>query len=712
MKFPFRDVLLTLLGVLVLSTVISLGVSGYWTAHATAQDLTVKVLEQTSLVVDRQIQGLLLKADRQGEFTGRMFQAKALRLHDADGLARYFRTLMETFPELTGVFVGTEPDGECLGLSRLTGNRLMVWELRKNRAVDRLEIREYAPDDFPAKPSRVDVEGNLADCRRRPWYVDARRAGRQTWSRVYPFFMFHNVETVPGVTSATPLYDDAGKLTGVLAIDIRLDKLSDFLRTVGVGAAGFTFVVEILPDGTRHVIAHPDSEKLLRAVPGQAGAAAVELMPAEDIGDPRVPAFLARVPAGVDAATSPGATPVRFLAGGTPYLGTYRALDVPGLPRWLLCTVIPEDEVLARANAETRLAFLIGIGVLLVAALISYLVSRHFARSLVRLVRETEAVGRFQVEAREPVPSLLLEVDQLARATEQMKTSLRSFGRYVPADLVRQLLASGAEARLGGANRVLTIFFCDLADFTAISESLTPQQLVEQLGEYFHAFTEEVAASGGTVDKFIGDAVMAFWGAPVEGPDHAAAACRCALGCQRRLAGLRAVWKEQGRPLLFARIGINTGPVVVGNIGSARRFNYTVIGDAVNVASRLEGLNKFYGTSICVSEETFWAAGGAVAARPVDLVSVKGKSAPILVYELLGLTADTGAGAERLAEIHGRGLECYRRREWAAAIAEFEEVVRLRPGDGPAAEMLRRCHTFQREPPGADWDGVNRMDSK
>jgi adenylate cyclase len=308
--------------------------------------------------------------------------------------------------------------------------------------------------------------------------------------------------------------------------------------------------------------------------------------------------------------------------------------------------------------------------------------------------------------------SRLLEVDQLARATEQMKMSLRSFGKYVPTDLVRQLLASGIEARPGGENRELSIFFCDLANFTTISENLSPRELVEQLGEYFHAFTEEVAASGGTVDKFIGDAVMAFWGAPVDRPDHAAAACRCALSCQQRLAGLRMIWKKQGKPEFFARIGINTGPVVVGNIGSARRFNYTVIGDAVNVASRLEGLNKFYGTSICVSEQTIRAAGGAVAARPIEQVAVKGKSTPVLVYELLGLSADARADAPRVAALHERGLEHYLRRGWPEAIAAFEEIIRVRPGDGPATEFLRRCRTFVQDPPGPDWDGVNRLETK
>jgi adenylate cyclase len=712
MKVSFRYVLLAILLVLILVTVLSLGISGHVTARATAKDLTLKYLDQTSVAIDREIEGLLHRADSEGEYTRRLVETRALPIGNSAGIVDHFRRLMATAPSLTGMFLGTEPSGECVGVSRLREDHLLVWELRKNPTTNRLEIREYEPDDFPNKPLRMDPEGYRADSRLRPWYTEARAAGRQTWSRAYPFYLSSGAATVPGITCATPLYGDGHELVGVLGIDIRLDRFCDFLRTLVVGKEGFPFVVELGGDGSRHVIAHPRSDILLRAVPGTEGEAPVELVPAKELSDTRVKAFMEHVPPWRTSENSPGATPLRFMDEGTPYLGTYRVLDGPGLPSWLLCTVIPEDEVLEGAHFEGRLAIVVGLGVLMAAALISVLVSGRFARSLVLLVRETQAVGRFQLEPRKPILSRLSEVDHLARATEQMKTSLRSFGKYVPTDLVRQLLASGVEARLGGVNRELTIFFCDLVGFTSVSESLTPLQLVEQLGEYFEAFTDEVAATGGTVDKFIGDAVMAFWGAPTENPGHAVAACRCALACQRRLAALRTRWKEQGKPLLFARIGINTGPVVVGNIGSASRLNYTVIGDAVNVASRLEGLNKFYETSICLSEDTLGETAGAVVARPIDRVSVKGKSTAVLVYELLGMAADADDDMRRIAEIHGRGLEHYRRREWRAAITEFAEVVRDRPGDSPATELLRRCRALQHDPPGPDWDAVNHMTSK
>jgi adenylate cyclase len=711
MKFSFQTGLLTVLLGLVLVTAVSLGVNGYWNSRAADRDLSFKVLDQSSLVIDQKIRGLLLNANRQATFTQQRFRTRELKVDDPVRLVSYFRTILDSFPDLTGVFIGFEADGGSVGLSRRDNGRLLAWELKKNPATGKLEIREYAPDDYPTRASRVDENGDFADTRRRPWYIEAKAAGRQVWSRVYPFFMFRGVETVPGITCAAPLYGEDGKLVGVLAVDIRLDKLCDFLGTLQVFETGFPFIVEVHPNGARHVIAHPDKNILLRDAP-PGGISDKELMAPEEVSDRRVPAFMAKVPEHVSGLTNPGSTPVHFRDGDTPYFGAYRVMEEPSLPFWVLCTVIPEKEVLAGALSAARVAVAIGAAILLCAALISVLAAGRFSRALVRLARETKAVGRFELAPGKPVPSLLTEVDQLARATEQMKTNLRSFGKYVPTDLVRELLATGAEARLGGESRDLTIFFCDLASFTTFSEGRTPQQVVEQLGDYFHALTEEVTATGGTVDKFIGDAVMAFWGAPVAMPDHAAAACRCAVRCQKRLAALRESWEKQGKPPLFARIGLNTGPVVVGNIGSASRFNYTVIGDAVNLASRLEGLNKFYGTGICLSEDTFREAGDAVVVRPVDWVSVKGKTAPVLVYELLGLPGEVPAETKRLADLHGHGLECYRRRDWAAAAAAFEEILRARPDDGPAAEMLRRCREYERQPPGPDWDGTHRMDHK
>jgi adenylate cyclase len=295
---------------------------------------------------------------------------------------------------------------------------------------------------------------------------------------------------------------------------------------------------------------------------------------------------------------------------------------------------------------------------------------------------------------------------------EESKTSLRSFQKYVPADLVRLLLSSGQEAKLGGENKIVTIYFCDLADFTAVSEKLTPQELVQHLSDYLGTFSAQILATGGTVDKYVGDGIMAFWGAPVPNPTHALAACTTALRNQQSLKELRGRWQAEGKPLLFTRIGIHMGEVVVGNIGSPTRLNYTVMGDAVNLASRLEGLNKYYGTEILISESIYQEIQAAVVARPLDYVSVKGKTRAVLIFELLGLKGDTEKAIEDLTELSVQALACYHEQRWAEAIQLFEQVLQLRPEDGPARSMIVRCRTYQATPPPPGWDGVHRMDNK
>jgi adenylate cyclase len=215
-----------------------------------------------------------------------------------------------------------------------------------------------------------------------------------------------------------------------------------------------------------------------------------------------------------------------------------------------------------------------------------------------------------------------------------------AFQHFVPPVVVKRILQSPESLRLGGEKRDLTLFFSDLAGFTSLSEVMAPEDLVRNLNEYLDRMTESVHAYEGTLDKYVGDAIVAFWGAPDLRPDHALLACRAALASQNELQIFRAKLKMAGLPDFNARIGLNKGPVTVGFVGARKRFQYTVIGDDVNLASRLEGANKAYGTSILISESTRTAVGEAVLAREVDLLRVKGKQRPVRVYELMALTAE------------------------------------------------------------------------
>jgi adenylate cyclase len=290
-------------------------------------------------------------------------------------------------------------------------------------------------------------------------------------------------------------------------------------------------------------------------------------------------------------------------------------------------------------------------------------------------------------------------------ATEgREKAHLRSiFSQYVSRTVVDRILADPARAKLGGERKELTVLFSDIRNFSSFAEEMKPEDLAGFLGEYLTPMTALVLESGGMLDKYIGDAVMAIWAAPVDLPDHAARACDVALRMQAALRDLNVHWKREGKPEIAIGIGINTGAMSVGNMGSAARFDYTVLGDQVNYGSRLEALTKEYGVGILVGEATATAAGPGFVFRELDLVRVKGRAAAAPVFELVGR-----AGEVTPDERWKTALAAYRKRDFATARTTFSELA----GDPAAAALAARCAKLAETPPGDDWDGVYEQRSK
>ncbi len=289
----------------------------------------------------------------------------------------------------------------------------------------------------------------------------------------------------------------------------------------------------------------------------------------------------------------------------------------------------------------------------------------------------------------------------------------RSMCQYLSADLVAELEDRPELLRLGGDRRELTVLFSDIAGFTSVSEKMDPQELVAFLNEYLTVMTDVILDAQGTIDKYEGDAIMAFWGAPLERADHARLALQAAARCQEVLRTFSAAQEARGRPPLHTRIGLNTGPMVVGNMGSTRKFDYTVIGDAVNLASRLEGANKFFGSSIMVSQETLDAAGmGAAVTRPLGRIRVKGKEKPVRIHELLG-AGDAGLDVlPDWAETFARGMALFEQGDFAAAAELFARADQERPGGDPVAqELLKLSGQYARRRP-RDFDGVITLTEK
>ncbi len=308
---------------------------------------------------------------------------------------------------------------------------------------------------------------------------------------------------------------------------------------------------------------------------------------------------------------------------------------------------------------------------------------------------------------------LFLAIAVYRYATEEReKAKIRNaFQFYLSGDVIDNVLQDTSKLKLGGERRELTVLFTDIRGFTSISEALTPEALTELLNEYLTPMTELVFKYKGTLDKYMGDAIMAIYGAPVPFEDHARAACRTALEMMEELGRMQIAWRERGVPNIDIGIGLNTGPMSVGNMGSARRFDYTVMGDNVNLGSRLEGSNKQYGTHIIISEHTRRAIGDHFTCRELDLVAVKGKKEPVRIFELVHRGPLAAKEEDGWIARFEQGLTHYRQRNWDEAVAVFQALVDER-GDPPSKIYVERCAHMREDSPEEGWDGVYRMTTK
>jgi adenylate cyclase len=289
-----------------------------------------------------------------------------------------------------------------------------------------------------------------------------------------------------------------------------------------------------------------------------------------------------------------------------------------------------------------------------------------------------------------------------------------AFGKYVSPVIVDQLVADPKRLKLGGERRLISVLFSDMTGFTAMSETMEPERLVQILNEYLDEMSDVIINSGGTLDKYIGDAIMAFYGAPAAMDDHAAACCRTALEMQRMLAEMNERYRTEhpGWPVLQMRIGINSGMPVVGNIGGKKRFDYTALGDTVNLSARLEPACKIYGVRIMIGQATREYAGDNIQVRELDMLAVYGKKEPIRVYELLGWKGDDLGDKAEVIRYYNRGLSAFRDRDFELALQYFRAALEVDPTDGPSALYVERCEEYMVSPPPADWDFVERRQAK
>jgi adenylate cyclase len=540
-----------------------------------------------------------------------------------------FKAALQELPQLDSIYAGFE-NGAWLQVRRIgelndeqrerlraTAAASTAINLVRPTSAGELPMRRIFEDRQGNEIGQIDLWKYGYDARKRPWYRQTMTADRSLVSTPYLSFSIG----APVITVSAPL---RGKVPGVLAADLKLDTFSDFVQAQRPGEHG----IVVMFDSTGSLMAHPDFGEFIENAlthPSQ----------------PQLP-NIKEIKSGIVAAV------LRRSQGRDRYEGSIH--DDKGrdylfrMAKFTLgeeygagIMLLAAQEDFAKDVRRLHFTGLILATLASVAFLpVVWIFGNGMSRALKSITAEAVKLQTLAEPGRSPVASRIRELHELGSAMKLAQRAIWSFARFVPKELVQRVVDNSISTELGGAREEITVIFTDVRDFTTIAESADPDILMHQTSRYFSVLTEAFLAEGGTIDKFIGDAVMVFWNAPNPQPDHVERACRAALAA--RLAGekLNAQFETEGLKPFFTRFGIHVGEAVVGNLGSTERMNYTALGNTVNLAARLEGLNKQFGTVILVSEAVYLRVRSCFQFRAFESVVAKGMTKETRIFELVG----------------------------------------------------------------------------
>lgn len=525
-------------------------------------------------------------------------------------------------PAVTGVEIG-EADGGMVLARAVAGTRTAG---DPANAAYEIAILYPAADGEPAREVRTFLDENKKivlslppspprfDPRTRPWYI----AGvKDPTAHIIPPYVFANSATL-GVSLVR-----ASRLTPgtVIAFDATLADLDKLLRRVRTSSD--MELVAFLRSGL--LLAHADGALLRPNDPPPPRL--------DQTGSP-VRAALLRI-----SETTPAGHLQDLSVDGERYLAQV-APAIDALPEVLIGIAYPYERVLGPAGAARRDGLIVSVAALTLSLIGVLMAARRIARPLTVLTARMRRIMALKLQGPPPPQSSIREINELSTALGTMEVALATFARYVPRQIVRGIVDHHMSPDLGGRRQPVTVLFTDVTAFSTMAETLTPEEVMARTSRYFGVLGRALIAGGATIDKYIGDSIMAFWNAPGEQPDHVAMACRAVLAAAERIDALNADLVAEGAEPMLTRFGLHTGEALVGNVGSADRMNYTVLGHTVNIAARLEGLNKTYRTRILVTESVRLEAGPGFLFRHVDTIAPRGTRVPIRIHELEGLAPE------------------------------------------------------------------------
>lgn len=525
---------------------------------------------------------------------------------------------------------------------------------------------DYLGTDMQVLSSEI-VNPITYDVKSDSWFVSMQKWPSIRWSNSYlPRGAEKQIATgEPGITVSAPVSDNNGKFSGIVGINLSLKFLSNFITHQRIGISGKAFILDI-------------SGNVVVPTPNNIDAESQTL--AQKIIAPAYQQFL-----------STHQTHFLMENEETKYIVYISNFPISLDQKWAIAIAVPFLDFFGQTIRDQYQTIVISLAILVLFAIFVFYSSKHISKPIVQLAQEVDKIRHFDFENPVNIKTHIQEIITLDSSITAMRTALRSFGRYVPQEIVKTLIEQGQELKIGGEKRRITIMFTDIRDFTSSTESTPIDLLMASLGEYFDQLSKIILKSDGTIDKFIGDSIMALWGAPQKIDQQENKACLAALYC---LKACRQLKNEAGEEKWPTRFGLHAGEVIVGNIGTAERMNYTAIGDSVNTASRLEGINKAYHTSIIISQSVKDGLDDSFITRPIDIVAVKGKKQKLTIYELVGTQkhadlAPTPAEID-LCKAFSEAFAAYHAGKIEEAKKRFSQIKQKYPSDYPTQIYLER----------------------
>lgn len=629
----------------------------------------LELMKHASDTVLKELSTGMKPAEVNAQFSANVYKSG---IFDTDKeLMNYIYQMLKTMPLVTAIYWADEQGKLLLATKNLDGT-ITTRMYQPTTIPQSVTITNFGSKDniiSVSSYSKVDF-----DPRQRFWYKDAKLKKQSIWTDAFKSYLnpYH------GISRVTPVLDNSGKLIGNFGFDISIDYLKNFLAAKKISPNSYAFII----DRKGEIVVYPNQEPFLSA----------EKNSQENIDVKKFPL----IQDSFNIYKEKSIAEMRINYGGKNYLVTYKPIDQ--MPQgWVIGVVTPENDFIGLLRNLNYVIFILcllilGLGILLVSNLITRTV-----RPINTLVREADKIRRFDLRGKINFKSRIKEVVELRNAMRAMKLGLMHFQKYVPKILVRQLIESGEDIRVGGERKNLVVMFTDIENFTTIAEKVEPSELTIQVCEYFEELTQIIIEEKGTIDKYIGDSIMAFWGAPIpqyRPIDHAA---KAALRCEQKMDELNQKWKREGKPQFITRIGIHMGEAIVGNLGSTERLNYTAIGDVINTTSRLEHINKFYQTKIMVTEDIYQQLKNRFVFRKVDFVTFTGKTGKIYIYELLSDDpSKLNFNITAYNEAFEKAYDAYQDEKWDEAIKYFQECLMIYPEDVLAPHFIERCEEAQR----------------